>query len=270
VSRLKCLLTCLCLLRSVVDAAADEIVTLATRAGVSESYFIGSEPKNPQAIAVLFRGSGGLVGLQQGLEQVDSDNDNFLVRSRGEFSKRGVVVAIVDAPSDQQRNWGMTDEFRLGEQHFTDISAVVADLQGRFSGLPLFLVGTSRGTISAAALGARLGSRVGGVVLTATVFRQAGRKSKEAGPGLSRFDFATIKVPLLFVHHVSDHCGVTPYGDAARFSMKYPIITVYGGKPAESDSCSGFSAHGFFGKESETVEQIVNWMLKKPFQSEVR
>ena len=26
-----------------------------------------------------------------------------------------------------------------------------------------------------------------------------------------------------------------------------------------------FSAHGYFGKESETVEQIVNWMLKNHF-----
>jgi hypothetical protein len=31
-----------------------------------------------------------------------------------------------------------------------------------------------------------------------------------------------------------------------------------------------FSAYGYFVKESETVEEIVKWMLKKPFREEVR
>jgi predicted alpha/beta-fold hydrolase len=68
-----------------------------------------------------------------------------------------VVAAIVDAPSDQQGGWGMADEFRLSEAHFTDMSAVVEEMQRRFPQLPLFLVGTSRGTVSVASLGARLG-----------------------------------------------------------------------------------------------------------------
>jgi hypothetical protein len=69
---------------------------------------------------------------------------------------------------------------------------------------------------------------------------------------------------------VSDQCEFTPYGDAARLSEKYPLITVFGGAPPQSGPCDAFSAHGYFGKESETVEQIVNWMLKKPFLHEVK
>ena len=102
------------------------------------------------------------------------------------------------------------------------------------------------------------------------MFRQASRKSKEPGPGLSKFDFATIKIPGLFAHHVSDQCEVTPYSDAARLSDKYPLITVYGGASPQSGPCDAFSAHGYLGKESETVEEIVNWMLKKPFREEVK
>ena len=147
---------------------------------------------------------------------------------------------------------------------------MVDDLDKRFPEVPVFLIGTSRGTISAAALGARLGPRLAGTVLTSTMFRQAPRKSKEPGPGLSNFDFATIKIPVLFTHHVSDQCEVTPYSDAARLSDKYPLITVYGGAPPQSGPCDAFSAHGYLGKESETVEQIVNWMLKKPFLHEVK
>ena len=256
---------------SEVAASAQEIVTLSTRPGVTQSHFLASLPKNPQVVAVFFPGGGGLLRLREENGQIRFSPNNFVVRARSEFINRGLIAAIVDVPSDLQ-NVGMTDEFRLGDDHFTDISAVVGDLGKRLPALPIFLVGTSRGTSSAAALGARFGSGIAGVVLTSTVFRQTnpGRGNKQIAPGLSRFDFGTIRVPLLFVHHVNDQCAVTPYGDAARLAEKYPVISVSGGRSPESGPCDPLSAHGFFGKESETVEQIVNWMLKKPYQQEVK
>src|SRR5215475_1324012 len=102
--------------------AQQEIVTLSTRPGVTQSFFLTSAPKNLQAIAILFPGSGGLIQLRSENGQPKFDQGNFLVRSRSEFIKRGVIAAILDAPSDQQGNWGMTDEFRRGDLHFTDIS----------------------------------------------------------------------------------------------------------------------------------------------------
>ena len=263
------LLVC-CWLRPAPARAQQEIVTLATRPGVTQSYFLTSIPKDLRAVAVLFPGSGGLINLRNEGGKIRFGTENFLVRSRSEFIKRGAVAAILDAPSDQQGGWGASDEFRLGDAHFADISAVIEGLDKRFPGVPVFLIGTSRGTISAAALGARLGPRAAGAVLTSTMFRQAPRKSKEPGAGLSNFDFATIKIPVLFAHHVGDQCEVTPYSDAARLSDKYPLITVYGGAPPQSGPCDAFSSHGYLGKEAETVEQIVNWMLKKPFLHEVK
>jgi len=270
--RLIALVFCVAWRFSLPDVASSqqEIVTLQTRPGVTQSYFLTSVPKDLGAVAILFSGSGGLIQLRSENGQPKFNQGNFLVRSRAEFVKRGVVAGILDAPSDQQGGWGMTDEFRLGEMHFVDVSAVAGDLAKRFPGTPVFLVGTSRGTISAAATGARLGEGVAGVVLTSTMFRPASRKSKEPGPGLSKFDFATIKAPILFVHHASDQCDVTPYSDAARLSDQYPLISISGGAPPQSGPCDAFSAHGYLGKESETVEQIVNWMLKKPFLHEVK
>lgn len=253
-----------------VGVNAQEIITLQTRPNVTQSYFLTSAPRRTEAIVVLFPGSGGTIRLRSEGGRPRFDGGNFLVRSRTEFIKFGARAVIIDAPSDQQNGWGMSDEFRLGEEHATDIGAVIDDLKRRFSNVPIFLIGTSRGTISAAALGARMKQSVAGVVLTASMFRATARNSKEPGPGLSKFDFATIQPPLLFVHHVSDQCQFTPYGDAARLSEKYPLISVFGGDPPQSSPCEARSQHGFLGKESETVEQIVNWMLKKPFLYEVK
>lgn len=250
--------------------AQQEIVTLPTRTGVTQSYFLTSIPQSLQALALLFPGSGGLIQLRTENGKPRFNQGNFLVRSRAEFIKRGVVAAILDAPSDQQNGWGMSDIFRLSDEHLQDMSVVTEDLAKRFPQVPLFLIGTSRGTISAAVLGSRLPQQTAGAVLTATMFRQTRKKSKEPGPGLSKFDFATVEVPLLLVHHVSDQCESTPYGDALRLSEKFPLISVFGGSTPQSGPCEAFSQHGFLGKESETIEQIVNWMMKRPFSQEVK
>lgn len=250
--------------------AQQEIVALPTRPNVIQSYFLTSIPKDLHGIALLFPGSGGLIQLRLENGKPRFNQGNFLVRSRSEFVRRGIAAAILDAPSDQQSGWGMGDEFRLGAEHFSDISAVVADVKKRVPGVPVFLIGTSRGTISAAALTARMTEGIAGTVLTATMFRAAPKNSRAPGPGLSKFDFSTIKAPLLFVHHVSDQCVSTPYAEAARLADRYPLITVFGGPPPQSGPCDAFSQHGFLGKEAETVEEVVNWMIKKPHRAEVK
>jgi hypothetical protein len=106
--------------------------------------------------------------------------------------------------------------------------------------------------------------------VTTTMFQPAGRKSNEPGLGLSGFDFASIKAPVLFVHHVGDQCEVTPYSDAARLADRYPLVSVFGGDAPQSGRCDAFSQHGFFGKEAATIAEIVNWRLKKPFRTEVK
>ncbi|HEX6436639.1 MAG TPA: alpha/beta hydrolase, partial [Candidatus Binatia bacterium] len=127
--------------------AQQEIVSLPTRAGVTQSYFLTSIPKNLEAVALLFPGSGGLIQLRTENGKPRFNQGNFLVRSRADFIKRGVVAAILDAPSDQQNGWGMSDIFRLSDEHLRDMSVVTEDLAKRFPHLPLFLIGTSRGTI---------------------------------------------------------------------------------------------------------------------------
>jgi hypothetical protein len=245
---------------------AQEIVTLPTRTGVTQSYLLVKPAAGaPQAIALLFPGGAGVLGLRREDDRIEFRPDNFLVRSRDEFVRLGVAAAIVDTPSDHPQ--GMDDHFRLGNAHGADIAAVVSDLKSRFGDIPLFFIGTSRGTVSAAAAARALGETVAGVVLTSTVFLGG---SRVAGPGLSGFDFATIRSPLLFVHHAEDGCRYTPYRSAKAQASRFPLITIDGGDAARSAPCEALSAHGFLGKEQETVEAIVGWMLKKPSDAKPR
>jgi pimeloyl-ACP methyl ester carboxylesterase len=211
----------------------------------------------------------GVLRLRSEDGQIKFASGNFLVRTRGEFVKRGVVAAVLDAPSDQQAAWGMTDEFRFSDEHLTDVRAVGADLGRRFPTLPIFLVGTSRGSVSAASLGARFDAGVAGVVLTSSMYRATHPRSREPGPGLSRFDFGRLRSAVLLVHHREDACPSTPYADAVDLAKRFPLVSVTGGLPATSDRCEPMSPHGFLGREPETIEAIVNWMLKRPYATEI-
>jgi hypothetical protein len=118
-------------------------------------------------------------------------------------------------------------------------------------------------------VGARIENGVAGVVLTSSMFRPAGKRSAEPGPGLSRFDFTSVKVPVLLVHHRDDGCFASPYVEAHLLAKRFPLVTVSGGLPAQSAPCEALSAHGYLGKEAETVEAIVGWMLGEPYRREI-
>jgi hypothetical protein len=246
-------------------AGAQEMVTIATRPGVTQSFFIeGMHGRKPEALALLYVGGGGNIRLRMEDGRVKLGERNFLPRSRGEFIRNGILPVVMDAPSDQGE---LTDGYRMGEAQSADARAVIAELKRRFPGLPVYLVGTSRGTISAAYLGGALGGEAAGVVLTSSLFGSANLRRQSAS--LGGFDFAAIKTRLLFVHHRADGCEFTPYSSAASLAGRYTLVSVAGGKPPESGPCDPLAAHGYFGKEAETVDAIAGWMLEKPFAKQI-
>jgi pimeloyl-ACP methyl ester carboxylesterase len=170
----------------------------------------------------------------------------------------------MDAPSDQQE---LTEGYRMSAEQTADARAVVRELKKRYPALPIYVVGTSRGTISAAYLGRDLGDEVAGVVLTSTMFGSS--NPRRQAPTLRGFDYSRIKAPLLFVHHRDDACEHTPYASAAKLAPRYALVSVKGGKPAESHACEPLSAHGFYGVEAQAIDAIAAWMLKKPFAKEI-
>lgn len=251
------------------EAVCQEIVTLQTRPGVTQSFFIADRGERKfEAAAMLLIGGGGNIRLRLEDGRPRFAQGNFLPRARREFIRNGILPVILDNPSDQQAGDGMSDAFRESAEHVVDIRAVRVDLEKRYPGLPVFVVGTSRSTLSAAHFARSLPGELKGAVLTSSLFYSgSGQRSRQA---LAAYRWEQIGIPLLFVHHRDDGCGATPYREAQRLGSRYPLITVHGGKPPGSGPCEPLSNHGYFGKEAETVDAIAAWMLKKPYAKDIQ
>jgi len=228
-------------------------VVVSKREG-AEQVLLFMKVKRPVASVILFAGGGGTLNIENGVIGKDT---NFLVRTRFRFASEGFNVAVVDAPSDYRNLRGYRDTLF----HALDIKGVIAYLR-KASNVPVWLIGTSRGTISAANAASRLKEGgADGLVLTATVFEQSG-----GGGTLTDVDLGSITVPTLFAHHKKDRCFVTPYAAVAphmkslRNAPKVEQIAFEGGLPPEDDHCEAKGPHGFYGIENEVVRAIGNWI----------
>ena len=235
-------------------AAAEQVVTIDTRPGVTQSFIFVESTGPAVANLILFMGGNGKIVLWRDPHR---RNNNFLVRTRGRFAAQGFNVAVVDSPSDRHRE-GLVG-FRGTDEHRADIAAVAKWL-GEREKLPLWLVGTSRGSISAAYLGASLS--VDGVVLTSSVTVVGKRNPATAlDAPLDR-----IKVPVLIVANSDDGCYVSPPQGADTLkaaliaSPKVQIMHFEGGDPPRSGPCEAMSRHGYLGIERKVVKAIADWI----------
>jgi dienelactone hydrolase len=167
---------------------------------------------------------------------------------------------VIDAPSDKQSHPYLSGS-RQTDDHVTDVKAVIAWLR-RQSKIPVWLIGTSRGTQSAAHIATRLPVADGGpdgIVLTATVVNDP--RSRD----VSRMALDRIRIPVLVAHHREDSCRVCLYSDVPRLMEKLTtpprkeLITFDGGI-SEGDPCQARAYHGFNGIEREVVQRITTWI----------
>jgi dienelactone hydrolase len=247
----------LCVIATPGYAANAELVSVTTPRGVKQAFIFISVP-HPTASVVLFAGGHGGLGLN-GPSSMNWGGGNFLVRSRNSFAAQGLNVAVVDAPSDRKR---MNAIFRMSSAHAVDIGAVSRYLRSR-ARVPVWLVGTSMGTFSAAN-GAIASPSVSGLVLTSTV-SAANRRWKIARShprGVASMALDRVRVPALIVAHKRDTCYLTPPSETTRLrealrnAQPVKAALVDGGLPPRSSACQARSAHGFLGIENSVVRSI--------------
>lgn len=242
--------------------ADSTLVSIQTSRGIKQSFIL-IKPEKPAASVILFAGGHGALGLKSA-SAMQWGAGNFLVRTRDKFAAHNLMVAVIDAPSD--RRDGMNAIFRMGKSHADDIGAVAAYLKKQ-APVPVWLVGTSMGTFSAA--GGAIGAKdIDGLVLTSTVTRaKSDWKIAASHPnGVASMALQAVTVPTLIVSHQKDGCAVTPAADASKLSArltkarKVDISLLDGGDPPQSDPCEAKSQHGFLGIEARAVGAIAQFV----------
>jgi hypothetical protein len=211
---------------------------------------------HPQAQATVILLPGGDAGIGR-ITDGEPGSGNFLVRSREMFREAGFNVVIAFRASDLKE---LNYRYRAGPAHMGELEKVV-DFAAREFGKPVWLVGTSLGTISSAAAAIALGPKLAGLVLTASI-------THRVHGGVQNQELGRIQVPVLVVHHLRDACWACVPDEARRMAIGFrsasvsKFVMVEGGSNPQGDPCQARHWHGFIGYEKETVKLITDWMLK--------
>ncbi len=257
------------LIASVAQAqGCGEVLSIATAsAGEQRAAFVAPTAQPPVTL-VLLPGGGGHAALDaQGCAQ--KLKGNWLNRALPLFQAAGLGTLFVDAPADRQGADGLGG-YRGQAGHADDIGRLIAAVRARTGGA-VWVVGTSRGSISAANAAGRLRGDAApdGVVLTSSVVRGS---SGASWVRQTVFDvpLADITAPLLAVVHAQDACVRSPPTESARLiaatrSARSQAVTVTGGPgpTASADpmqACEGRSPHGFDGQDAEVAAGIARFV----------
>ena len=235
--------------------AEGALLKIPTREDVTTTLFWEPAP-NAKATVLLFPGGGGGFGK---VEDGKAMGQNFLVRSEPFFIANGFNVAIFGRPSDSQ---DLDYADRISDTHMADVRKALEFVKHK-ADVPVWIVGTSRGTISATAAAINLQTDIAGVVLTSSVvsYKKPGAVPKQ--------DLDRIKVPVLVLHHAKDacpHCQPFEVSAILRGLKNAPVkkeIMVSGGENPTGNVCEALHWHGYIGMEREAVELIAEW-IKKP------
>lgn len=243
-------------------AQEQRAVDLPTRPGVTERIGVLA-PAQPKAVVVLMTGGQGRIDVAD--DGRPRRADNFLIRSRERFAAQGLAVLMLDTPSDRSRRPFLGGGFRESAEHAADMGAAIAWARDNYK-LPVWVVGTSRGTESTAEAAIRLAGTQApdGIVLTSTILVQP-RFAIEKGQPVPDMELARIHVPVLVLHHADDPCGACPPEQLPNLMGKFPPglaeLKTYTGGISQGPACEAFSYHGYNGIEDRVVADIAAWLL---------
>ncbi|MFZ6770472.1 alpha/beta hydrolase [Undibacterium sp. Di26W] len=241
---------------TVTAHAAGQVFKVPTRPGISTTLF-WEAVDGAKATVFIFSGGGGGFGK---VIEGQPGSSNFLVRSLSYFLSKGFNVAIFGRPEDTE---DLDYADRISDKHMADVRAMLEYVQ-RQSPAPVWIIGTSKGTVSATAAAIKLqDTAIAGLVLTSSVvnYKKPGAVPKQ--------DLSAIKIPTLVLHHSKDACSqCQPYEVPAilRGLTNAPVkkmILADGGSNPGGDVCGALHWHGFIGMEKEAVDMISEW-IKNP------
>jgi len=223
----------------------------------------GFMPLERVAVLVLYVGGEGTLGFTP--NQVNTGSPNTVARNRYHFAAEGFVVAVVDAANDFNARVGGLAGRRLGPVHLLDLQAVMADLRARYPGLPIWGVGHSRGTLSAAVTAVSVEPPADGLVLISSLTGDPANPTED----LSQVAIESITGPALIVSHQGDVCAFTLPEDSRALTKRFTASErakfrqFNGGSNPLSDPCDPLAPHGFFGIDQKVVDAITKWIRRR-------
>jgi hypothetical protein len=240
--------------------AADDIRTIPTRPGVTEAFILVRPSGPPVASVILFAGGNGLLALGSGKLGLGG---NFLVRNRARFASEGLLVAVVDTPSDHP---GGLDGFRTSAAHSRGhprghrraeaggVGAGVAHRHQHGDG-----VGGQRRRATQHRRTGRARAHFDGDARGARAPRVGGRRAPERRPGADAdcpSQERRLPVDAVFRHARAAARLQAGVADGAAGLRRR--------RPAQSGPCDARAAHGYFGIDAPVVSAIVVWIKATP------
>jgi len=214
------------------------------------------------AVVILLEGGDGKVTFEETPAGAMVVSNGFLARNAGAFSEQGLVVAVVDVPSDFSAA-GIDIDYRTGADQATDVEAVVDWISERTS-LPIWVIGMSLGTYSATNSAIRLADKVDGYAVCSASTSPPGLAGRDWPTGILELEMNEITVPSIVIGHEDDECAGTPSSGVqdvvdALVNAESVVSNVFGGgKPAASPPCGPLSPHGYYGIDEDVVRFIAD------------
>lgn len=251
------LLLCLALLCASAWAD-DKVARITVRADVTVPVFWMPRDNATATVMLMPGGAGGFGTMVDG----KPSGANFLVRSRDYFAQHGFNVAVIGRPSDKE---DLDYAYRAGDEHVTDLAKIVETLR-QWSDRPLWMAGTSRGTVSTVAAAIAFGNeQLAGIVLSSSIVNM----NKPGAVPSQTLD--AIRIPVLVLHHDKDACVHCAPHDVPRImrglsnTPAKKLVMVSGGTNASGDPCGAMHWHGFIGMEKDAAGIIADW-IRNPAQ----
>jgi len=244
-------------------SAADSVVEIPSRGLAVRALLV--QPANPIGSVILLAGGHGNINLSP-TGKIGWGADNEVVRTRAAYAAAGYVTLVPDiAPDLKAADGSGVAGYRIGDKNAADIGAEVGYLRGLKS--PVILIGTSRGSLSAANAVARLtgAARPDALVISSPLVGTDARDftvEKTAGN-----DPARLNLPFLLIEHRADICpatlpsGVEPFRQwVEQNGRRLDILWMEGGDAPRGDPCDARAPHGFPGIDGKVVAATVAWI----------
>lgn len=236
-------------------SAGERVQVNSLRPGVRINVFWHPAGQAHATVLMFPGGDGGFGKVQSGWPT----SENFLVRSAPLWAQEGLNVALFGRPSDMAQ---LSPEARISDAHLQDIQATINWIKTQ-SSAPIWLVGTSMGTISTTAALVKLDDpKIAGGVLTSSIvsFKTTGAVPKQA--------LDAIKRPVLVYHHQNDACQLCQPHEVPgilaglKNAPIKKLMMVSGGSNPSGPVCQALHWHGFIGMEPQAVADMSGWIRK--------